>query len=293
MWLYGDSFTEGEGTAFLHKNYEEYHAAYSRYFWGHYYRDEWLPGYTVVNRGVCGASTQHIVNSILEDIHLWREEDVIIFGLSSPMRYTFMCEDTWGPGSRNGYVHISGGLPGNNRGWNTLVKNGLGESFDPDHKIFTNKVLVNNMYAIERENLRFRDCVSNIMRTAQRRGITCMMFDFILWSNFETLEEWSNNVIKDLHWSPNGNIQFAHLLKHCMEKGVYDLTSNYSSDFVRNPDYPGSRLWDNRYFCEHIYPIEGDPREMKWITPSYKALLEDLKVDYLVEYDPTIDFHPI
>ena len=291
IWLYGDSFTEGEGTAMLYKGHEEYHRAYNRYFWGHYYRDKWLPGYTLVNRGVSGASTQHILNSILEDIHKWREGDVAIFGLSSPMRYTFACEDAWGPGSRNGYVHISGAWHGIYQNWNTLVQNNLGDELDPGLKIFTDKVLLTNMYAIERQNLRHRDLTGNIMKTAQRRGITCMMWDFLLWSYFQKLMEWSNNIINDSHWSPNGNIQFAHLLKDCMERGIYDLTSDYTSDFVNNPTYDPFRSYKEKGIWKYLsHSKERDPGRMRFISPSYKALLKELNVDYLVEYNPTIDY---
>lgn len=284
LWLYGDSFTEGEGTAMLYKGYEEYHRAYNRYFWGHYYASKWLPGYLVVNRGVSGASTQHILNSILRDIHLWRKEDMVVFGISTPVRISLVCDEVDGPGVRHGYVHLNGIWNGNYTGWNTLARNNLGDRMDPDYKAFSDKILLNNTYALERENLKFRDLARNISMVAKMRGVTCAMFDFTLWTYFEDLETWSSGVIPDCHWSPNGNAHFAHFLKDCLERGVNDLTSEYTSDRDDRPDFDPQDNWKKNGMYEYIVH-DG---LSKFSSPSYKALLEELGRDCLVEYDPKI-----
>ena len=287
LWVYGDSFTEGEGTAMLYEKYKQHYSKYSKYFWGTYYLNKWLPGYSLVNRGASGSSSLHIITKMLEDIHLWREGDVVISGLSSPGRVTFTCEDIDGNIGSNGYVHIG---PGSQGSWNVLSQNNFGEKEDPYFKAFVGNVIFNNSYALERENLRLRDLVGNILKVTRGRGVVCAMFDFTLWTYCSDLNNWSDGVINDQHWSPEGNVQFAHLLRDCIERGIYDLTTDFCSDERNTSKVYTEDIWFKNGIGEYIEYGDGNNGQSSLKSTSYKALLQELGRDCVVEYNPDIPY---
>tara|TARA_B110000285_G_scaffold179903_1_gene202753 strand:- start:1909 stop:2823 length:915 start_codon:yes stop_codon:yes gene_type:complete len=288
MWIYGDSFTEGEGTAMFWEGYEEYHEAYSQHFWGYYFISKWLPGYTLVNRGVSGAATQHILNRVLEDINLWRKGDIVILNASSPCRFTFPYKDGNNP---NLYMHV--GLPEQTYfAWNTLTDNGLGDQLDPDHITFYRKVVVENMDAHEDHNMHLTGLLVNILKSAKDRGIDGAVWDWTMWPYFETQHTWSDGVIDDSHWSPNGNIQFAHVLKDCMDRGVYDLTADWNLlDISRLGSTFLGDIWEKRgTLNEYVEFGNGNNGRSSMRSDSYKALLQSIGKDCVVEYNPNIGY---
>ena len=262
IWVYGDSFTEGIGTLGLPGPDIDlvYGKRFGRYFWGNYYSAIHPGNFILQNKGKAGASTQFILNSVLEDIDSWKEGDKVIVGLSDPFRIAF-------PYDRNpkqrGYMHI--GYPHiSSRQWSELVDNhqincmsafsrGLEDrdSIDPLHKGFFDKVVINNSSAYLKQALYFKKLINNILRLVRDRGVEGLVWDQSLWPYFEDLSEWSARGIDDFHWSPNGNIQFAHLLKDCMERGIYDLAQN-ELNFI-GKDHFGSAYTETPQSVEEEY----------------------------------------
>jgi len=239
IWLYGDSFTEGEGTRILHPEYPEYYHAYKHYHFGTFLRNHWYSTYALVNKGVSGASDQWILNTALADSMLWEKDDIVIIGNSIYPRISFPVSVTPNKEDRHHfqqhkYVHF-GSFILDKDNYNEICE---GVGYDPKvvygiREYFINSV-VTNIEEWKQHASRINQNIANLGNIVRLKGVRVVVWDHIMWSLLETLTIWSNQEIDDLHWSPNGNIAFAHLLHDCLENNIYDLTCDWAGDYYNN-----------------------------------------------------------
>jgi len=297
IWLYGDSFTEGEGTRILHPEYPEYYHAYKHYHFGNFLRDEWFPDYAIINKGESGGSDQWILNMALSDSRIWKEDDIVIIGNSICPRLTI-------PVEKNSYnklemrdvkykfVHY-GGYILEDEVYNEIIE---GVSFSPSIvygvQQFFATTIANNQKAWEYQNNFISQNMLNLSEIARLKGVRTVVWDQFMWAMFETLNEWSESNIKDLHWSPNGNIQFAHLIYDCLKDGIFDLTISAEGDMFYNWKKTGlyEKCLGDEYSLTIIEQNKMRIQPTLWLESSYSE-----EGAHYVKYDNSIPFigtHP-
>ena len=272
IWLYGDSFTEGQGTSLIYTEYPEYYKTYQRYFFGHYLRNKWFPEYGIVNRGKSGTSSQHSLLEAIRDTGSWKRGDIVILGCSPQGRIEvphISHEDKF-----SYYAYGSAILD-----IDFMEETKKREDTNPEvvsgvHTFYKHSI-ISNLEAWERHWNRSDQALVNLANIATEKECFSVVWDVKMWNLFENLRTWSNKELDDMHWSPNGNIQFAHLLKQCLDEDIIDITAPSN-----NPEVS----WWNKWKDSGVFKILNDTRK-----PNY---LLNLDPDTGGEiWEPT--YHPV
>ena len=246
IWLYGDSFTEGQGTSLYYPEHPEYYKTYQRYFFGHYLRNKWYPEYGIVNRGKSGTSSQHSLLEAVRDTGSWKKDDIVILGCSPQGRIEVPYISKDGEFSYNPYGSMIVDI-----NFMEEVKNIKG--VDPEvvsgvHTFYKHSV-VPNLAAWELHWHRSDQALVDLSAIALSMGCRTVVWDVKMWYLFENLATWSKKKLDDMHWSPNGNIQFAHLLRQCLEEHVTDITAPSDNPYAS---------WWNKWKDNGVYEMLND-----------------------------------
>lgn len=65
----------------------------------------------------------------------------------------------------------------------------------------------------------------DLQKYFQSIDVTCVVWDWNLWFDFETIRTWSSGNINDGHWSPNGHKEFFKLLKQNIKNNNFNIKS--------------------------------------------------------------------
>ena len=251
IWLYGDSFTEGQGTSLFYPEFPEYYKAYQRYFFGHYLRNRWFPEYGIVNRGKSGASSQHSLLEAVRDTGSWERGDIVILGCSPQGRFEVPHIDHEHKLSYQPYQ-------------NTILDIDFME--ETKKKKYTNPEVVSGVYAFYKHSIipnldawkyhweRSDQALIDLATIATKKECLTVVWDVKMWNLFEDLRTWSNKELDDMHWSPNGNIQFAHLLKQCLDENIIDITA---------PSNDPESGWWNKWKDSGVFKILNDTDKLE------------------------------
>lgn len=243
LWTFGDSFTLGAGLA--------QETGYEFVWYGLQFKDYVYPnilahhyGLSLGNYGKSGEGNQTIINTTVRNLPNINSQDVVIIGLSCSQRMNIPTKD-------GGNFVSSGDI------LDKIIK--AKKSVEGVHP--WSKQLVDTYTDEELQTIydyyltqypRFSDLAySEYIMTAQalqhsllQRGVKCLVFDRSIWDNFENITEWTKGLgdqkVEDGHWSPNGHLAVAEVLKRAMKDVSVDNLILVNNDHVefeleRNP----------------------------------------------------------
>ena len=72
---------------------------------------------------------------------------------------------------------------------------------------------------------RYRDILKNIGRYLVEKGISFWTWDSSLWTEFESIDGFTNRRVRDGHWSHNGFRDFAKFVLDSAGSGIFNLDS--------------------------------------------------------------------
>ena len=230
IYTYGDSFTYGTGvrdnTTLNGKLFKSYlgTSKYSDLTWVMELKR--LTGSKILNKGVGGVSNEFIIYRLLKDLPEFTKDDIVIVGGTKSMR--LMTPAGEGDFSNSTLLPI-----------NHDVAKWKWKSHSKDTYIFDGwevskeqiKALVPYYYELFTKYEKLYETIhdeqySGISTYLNKTGITCIYWDSSAWLEFEQIIKWTNRRNIDGHWSPNGHLYFARILKFCLDHNVRRLNKS-------------------------------------------------------------------
>ena len=92
-------------------------------------------------------------------------------------------------------------------------------------------------------SLSVNESILNLRSFLNRNTVKCITWDYKIWHYpskssakliFETLDVWSQDIIKDEHWSPNGSWLFGQLVNHCVEENIHHIDITVVEEWYRS-----------------------------------------------------------
>ena len=245
-WFFGDSFTSGHGLNFdydikklniMNKyykyneietlpnhiwdnppllKYKDFKENHQFSIWPHLMCKHYDLNYN--NEGISGGSNEEILFSILPQLKNINEGDYVFIGLTNPNRIMIPF---------NGDIFdnplISSGI-----NWVDNKTNGVTGLEHSKNNLYTEddkEVIVNFLHDIVLKNEKnyisyFLKMFTNLQEYFIEKNITCIIWGFLLWSQFENIKKWTDGKVNDLHWSPKGHNDFFNFMISKIEKGV-------------------------------------------------------------------------
>lgn len=246
-WFFGDSFTSGFGLNFdceinnintyqskinkertekipeylwdnqpyvRFKNYKE---EYKFSIWPHLITKHYDLEYN--NYGVSGGSNEEILCNIISQLKNINEGDYVFIGMTNPYRMMIPINSPLDDKKLiSTQIDWIDGKSSNNI---TNLENGVTDFYTDNDK----EVIINFLHDIVLKNhhyyeSHFLKIFSNLQEYFIEKNINCLIWDWTLWSDFQSIDKWTNSKIKDGHWSPKGHEDFFNFLKLKIEEKV-------------------------------------------------------------------------
>jgi len=237
IWTFGCSYTQGFG---YDNKFETDGIKYRlsdeqiNYHWlptlQQLYKHDTGVDYGIVNKGCCGAGMKHILYNLLNNLPNIKPGDIMVLGSTFYDRESYISnlhhkdfhqviitpklQQQWYDNKlRDDFI-----FPGKSKEYNDLlVAHYTENSFEHSENGY-------NYLEVEGEFLErtFR----NICDLLESTGVRCYRWNRYLWDHFETIEEWTEGIIKNQHWSPNGDRKAARFFYWCINNG-YKTFSHY------------------------------------------------------------------
>ena len=206
LWLFGDSFTAGYGA--------EKNSKYSLKYGPGKTFDILLGEYfnlNVNNFGIPGCSNATILSTLLSNLVYIKPGDFVVIGNTSPLR----------------------DLVPNKEGTKLIDQKLFDSTPYPDSLAYKNdrleKILREYCIEFKKEylylwNSHFNSNILNIFKYLNTENITCLLWNYSVWSEeetlgmrFENIKEHTDGYIYDLHWSFNGHKEVFEWIKNGIE----------------------------------------------------------------------------
>ena len=214
LHTFGDSFTMGSGLrGDAVEPFYPYQAKYTDHIWATILGKKL--NLEVNNTGVGGVSNEDILFSLNCGMQFLGKNPLIIVGLTAPTRLSMKFNkpnDHWGgltlvPHLYEKYMESGSDFLGEFR--NFFTKEELDSFVAYYGALFPKHSNANwNYYAYL--CIQLQNYFTNI-------GTRFIIWDYTLWTEFETIYQWSGGELDDLHWSPNGNHDFANFMEYCIK----------------------------------------------------------------------------
>ena len=199
LFTFGDSFTyikptEYDGYALLYKQPEDY-------YWPEILAKKF--NLELVNFGFGSFSNDRIIDSILENHHLIKENDVVIIGKSFYHRFDIPnYENEIDLSVTKKFTTITPFA------YKLLIELGYTEEEGNSIIYFLN--LIDDPVFIDRTNLRYNFIKDFLFSKKIKKCIFWEVTD--CWENFENITTATNGIIDDNHWSYKGHLDFTNYL---------------------------------------------------------------------------------
>jgi hypothetical protein len=243
-WFFGCSFTAGYGL-----NFEEWYQESNANFKGDYntikdeiweyphikqfslykdtYSDSIWPklisaeyGLIYNNLAESGAGNDRIIHKVINSLHKIKPGDYVFLGTSEPCRI-LLPSGLDDPSLMSTLIFI-----------NKLNENKIGEggisfhNYDQKQK----NIIIDFLYEIVHQNPEaynnyYKKVYLDLQKFFQSIGVTCVIWEWPSWFNYETIKVWSDKKINDGHWSPNGHYQFYLYMKKNLDNCNYNVSS--------------------------------------------------------------------
>ena len=251
IWLFGDSFTADCKRWYLSsptgENFKWSDEIYKRRSWGNDLGK--FIGCEPINKSDAGCSNYMILDTLIRGLVDIQVNDVVFIGTTRDSRYTFFSDKT--PDSME------------TLNWGTRYN--LQRTADPSDDFHTDVLsfkdipsdrlnLLIDFYTdfnanadshIVMHNKVIRDRIDDIAEIIRSKyNAKCFVWDSSLWefpskdtgefdkdvswgdhTIFETIYTWTNKVVEDGHWSPNGDLLASHFFNYCIKEGILDITT--------------------------------------------------------------------
>jgi len=250
-WFFGDSFTSGYGLNFdcelklinvsnykfnipsidqipdhlwgdqpyvRFKNHKE---EYKFLIWPHLIAKHYDLEYN--NYGVSGGSNDDTLFNIVSQLKNINEGDYVFIGMTNPFRIMIPIDNPLADktliSTQVDWVQLDGFT---NK--ITNLENCNKEFYsDNDKEViinFIHDIVLKHQHHYESHFLKI---FSNLQEYFIEKNVNCLIWDWTLWADFQSIEKWTNDKIKDGHWSPKGHEDFFNFLKLNIEKKVKNL----------------------------------------------------------------------
>ena len=188
LWVFGDSFTAGNG-CLLNEDYTKYKISNEDLVWPEIVASKL--NFKLINIGMGAYSNDKIIDSIIENYNLINNDDLVIIGSTFYNRFD---------------------VP-NNDSLLTISPTNLP----------TNQELLLHFVSImdsdllkERHKLRINFLKQQIIE----KGAKCLVWEVETeWAKYENIKSATDDEIKDLHWSYRGHKDFANYILNIINNG--------------------------------------------------------------------------
>lgn len=262
LWTFGDSFTFGSGL----RGYlpEE------TYWYGHSFSEYVFPKLIAThlnlylkNLGMPGENNPVIIRSVLRFLPEITPQDVVIIGLTCPARYPVYTggESTFslsGEVLRNIVEGIKTGKPV------PVWSNRLIETYTVDElETILDYYLTIMPRFFDEAYGQHLESIQSIQKSFLNRGIKCLIWDRTTWESFENIETWTKEVepsdlnVPDGHWSPNGNLKFAEIVKRSLLDLSVDNPILITDKYIEFEIEKDPKIFDHLRYIEPHIPVNS------------------------------------
>ena len=195
--LFGDSFTSDVIIEYvnMYKNHEDYH-------WGEIIASKL--NLNLINLGVGSFSNDRILDKIIENHHIIKEEDIVIIGKTFYNRFDIPNKDI-----NLGFTTVTP------LSYEPLLK--FGFTSEEAKSIILFLTVIDDKNFVNRANLRYKFIEDFLYLKKIKNCIFWEVED--LWKTFEDIKTATNNKINDNHWSYKGHKDFANYLLNIINNG--------------------------------------------------------------------------
>lgn len=239
LHVFGDSFSAGVGVDINQGVPVPVPKGYRKYTNTAFYNN--VPCNHIVNHAVPGISNEFILLSLTKAINDIKKGDVVVLGLTEWARVTVPLKENK---KRNLNLNLTGGfllehIQLKRLDYVEYLKKQTDLTDEEVNVAFKFYELLT--FPEHRSKLKadyYIDSVSHFGRYLESKGVKFIMWDYTVWTKFETLVEWSKGVYSDGHWSPNGHMGFLGYLLWGLENNVTHLNEqNYKTNYSKIPKY--------------------------------------------------------
>ena len=246
-WFFGDSFTSGFGLNFDHEingmnvshnkfnaplidqipnhlwdnipyvNFKNHKEEYKFLIWPHLIAKYYNLDYN--NRGVSGGSNDETLFNVISELKNINEGDYVFIGMTNPFRMMIPINN---PLDDKTLISTQIDWVDSKKSNNIInLENCVADFYTDNDK----EVIINFLHDIvlknqHHYNSHFLKIFSNLQEYYIEKNINCLIWYMSLWCDFQSIESWTNNEIKDGHWSPKGHEDFFNFLKLNIEEKV-------------------------------------------------------------------------
>lgn len=194
----------------------------------------------VTNQGLGGTSNSWILQRVMESMQDFEKGDIVILGQTDTPRFNFPVGD--GDIKSSGFLHI---IPDAANWLWTEKAVELGYLDYAGVRIEKEEAALLLSYYLYMfpKFLEFYDNLYNrqfesICAFLNNMGVRCIYWRTGVWSCFERLDTWSFKYCKDGHWSPNGHLEFAAVLKYVITTNIHTLDMENINSLLREVELP-------------------------------------------------------
>jgi hypothetical protein len=205
IWTFGCSFTHGDGT-FEHDLYRQrYRISESELPWPQLLANEL--NLKLINKGMGGSSNESIIDKLMDSWHKIDEGDVVIIGKSWSHRFDF-------PKKMNEIepqsIVYRGGENDVKKWFDDLTIGVYTDEQIECIKTFSVEFATQPLYS-HRHDIRLNFIKERLVK--DKKVEFCHIWDVeSLWQKYETINDATNNEIRDYHWSYKGHVEFFNYL---------------------------------------------------------------------------------
>lgn len=243
-WFFGCSFTAGYGLNFEEwyqkgnanykgeysdikdemwdyphlKKFKSYKNQYSDAVWSKLISNHY--NLTHNNFAESGSGNDRIIHKVISKLTEINSGDYVFIGTSEPSRILLPTglED---PELMSTLIFL-------NRMENKIEEGGISFSMYNDNQ---KKIIIDFLLEIIHQNPEayenyYKKRFIDLQKYFESKNIKCIIWEWSLWFDYETLKKWSNKNIKDGHWSPSGHYKFYNYMKNNIDNGNHYITSS-------------------------------------------------------------------
>jgi len=228
FYFIGDSFTYGQGirppvpTSSSQVDKKHLHTVFDTYLCDTILAGKYGESVEYTNLGQPGCSNHFILDGFLELLPTIAIEDTIVLGTTVPYR-NYVLFDSKKDIDNICYLHM-------NPRQNDALRKNLWFAPETLEYPFNTPLLSSTFnfytdyYSQEAAPLyeykKFILQLKSLQYLLRKLNIRVILWEYTVWAFLESIENWSKGVIKDGHWSPNGNIHMARLIDKALDSDV-------------------------------------------------------------------------
>ena len=205
IWTFGCSFTYGDGTLEHDLYRQKYRVSESELPWTNLLANELKM--ELVNKGIGGSSNETILDNIILNYNNINEDDIVIIGKSWSHRFDFPKKiGSIEPQS----IVYRGGESDVKKWFDDLTIGIFNEEQIECIKLFSVEFATQPLYS-HRHDIRLNFIKERLVK--DKKVEFCHIWDVeSLWQKYETINDATNNEIRDYHWSYKGHVEFFNYL---------------------------------------------------------------------------------